>query len=135
MRVAACCLLIAAALLAAADKGAARAAGGSAAPAPVEQERTGRVLVRLKPGGVATDALAPAKVGNAAVVDEVGELGIVVLRPSAGDVYGLLELLERNPDVEFAEAELVRRAYAEPNDPALRLQWGHRAIRSAQGGI
>jgi subtilisin family serine protease len=53
--------------------------------------------------------------------------------PKDADIKAMVAEYERDPNVEYAEPNLVSRAYVVPNDPRYGTQWGLKNILAAQG--
>src|SRR5205823_13853252 len=61
---------------------------------------------------------------NAEAIHTIGRTGLHRLRADSVDVPTLLRLLERHPDVLYAEPNYIVHATTDPNDPSFPQLWG-----------
>lgn len=89
--------------------------------------RTGRVVVRFKPGA---PALRTVEDSNARVTDELDRLSVKVLQPSSEGADALIRRLRKSPHVLYAEHEQTRQLFVVPNDQYYTYQYAHKRIGS-----
>ena len=90
----------------------------------------GEVLVRFRAGVLAnTVASAPARY-DAAYVRSLYNSPVQLWRVPQGHELVLIERLQANPDVEYAEPNYVYHAFVSPNDPYYGNQWAHTRMQS-----
>ena len=84
---------------------------------PEAPEQTGNVIVRFKDGATLSDVGEALSDSESAAVASTGPSRLVLLDPNPGQsVDGAVADLEANPDVEFAEPDVVVRTALTPND-------------------
>ncbi len=82
------------------------------------------IIVKLKPGAPATAIEALNRAHGAAVVSRSPYAGFLRLRLRAGQsISQAVAAYRGNPQVQYAEPNLVRRALMTPNDPYYSYQW------------
>jgi subtilisin family serine protease len=82
-----------------------------------------RVLLKLKPGvadSAAKDLIAAQGAMEAQIIPQIG---VRVLRVVATRHAQVLDALKHNPNVEFAEPDVIVAPDLVPNDPAFSSQW------------
>ncbi len=90
----------------------------------------GEVLVRFRAGVLAnTVASAPARY-DAAYVRSLYNSPVQLWRVPQGQELALIERLQADPDVEYAEPNYVYHAYVSPNDLYYGDQWAHTRMQS-----
>jgi subtilisin family serine protease len=81
-------------------------------------EYTGDVVVKFKPAATLADVGEALDDADAAPIASTAGSGLVLLEPDAGQsVDGAVADLEANPDVLFAEPDVVMRTTLTPTDP------------------
>jgi thermitase len=95
----------------------------------------GEVLVKFKKGASLASARAVLSAQNARAVGEIPVLGVQRLNVPEGQELAIIEALQRNPLVEYAEPNYIIRAIDTiPDDtyfnPPYSLQWGLTKIQA-----
>ena len=95
--------------------------------APGELYAPDRILVRFAPGVSASTMAAIHRANGAAVIREVPQISVQVLRVPSNRVHEMVTAYSRNPNVLYAEPDYMAYAVEEPqpvNDPYFGKQWG-----------
>jgi len=91
-----------------------------------------RLLVKFKPS---TDEVTKQDIhrkNGSAVIAEIREIGVQVLRVPAGRVPEKLAAYRAERAIEFAEPDFIAEAIETPNDPYFAQQWGMTKIQAPQ---
>jgi len=86
-----------------------------------------RILVRFAPGVSASTRAAIHRANGAALIREIPQIGVQVLRVPSNRVPEMVTAYSRNPNVLYAEPDYMAYAVEEPqpvNDPYFGKQWG-----------
>jgi thermitase len=102
-------------------------AARATAPKPdeaTEQPRTGDVIVHFKRGATLADVGEALDSADAEAKASTAGSGLVLLEPDAGQsVDAAVAALRADPDVEFAEPDVVLSVEGTPTDPMYASQW------------
>lgn len=100
-------------------------------PIPADPYRPGRVLVKFQAGtSVSSLVDAPSRYG-ATYLESLDGLDVQVWQVPEGQELAVVEQLNADPLVEYAEPDYVYDALGTPNDPHWSKQWAHTKIKSA----
>jgi thermitase len=80
----------------------------------------GRLLVKSKPGFSVADAVRPF---SGKEIGGMADLGIAIVNVPEHAFEHALRGLQRNPNIEFAEPDVILEPGASPNDPYFDSQW------------
>lgn len=83
-----------------------------------------RILVRFAPGISASTSAAIHRANGAALIGDIPQIGVQVLRVPSNRVPEMVAAYSRNPNVLYAEPDYIAHAVEDPNDPHFGKQWG-----------
>ncbi|PIV54031.1 MAG: hypothetical protein COS17_00825, partial [Elusimicrobia bacterium CG02_land_8_20_14_3_00_37_13] len=85
----------------------------------------GEILVKFKSGVSQSKKMSILSDSNAYKKDEISKLKIERIKLPVGmSVQEAVEYYRNLPEVEFAEPNYIRKAFATPNDTSYNQQWG-----------
>lgn len=91
----------------------------------------GEVLVKFRPGTSGEAVRSATKVAGATEDGEIPQIGVKKLKVPEHAVETVVEALNHNPNVEFAELNyLAEVADLDPNDPHWPAQWGPQKVQA-----
>ena len=94
----------------------------------------GRILVKPKHETTEADLAAALSAHGAKQVDKIKDINVRVVNVPENKLARVLDALNHNPRIEFAEPDFIATAVYSPNDPyyTAGYQWHHARIQSAQ---
>jgi len=92
---------------------------------------TGQILVKFKDGTSAANQDAALKANNASVKSTIAHIGVNIVKVPAGAEAKVAAALAHNPNVQFAETDVMLEPTLVPNDPYYaNWEWHLRDIKA-----
>ncbi len=99
----------------------------------VDQFKAGEILVKFKPSTSSVFINNALQQYNATISRTLYQNGVMVWNATEGRELELIERLNADPLVEYAEPNYRYHAFVTPNDPHFSKQWGHVKTNSTSG--
>jgi len=91
------------------------------------------ILVKFKPGVKAETIKGINKKLEGRIRKKIEKINVHCIKvPPHKTVLEMIEKYKKDPDVEYAEPNYIRKAYLDPDDPGFSLQWGISKIKAPQ---
>jgi thermitase len=101
------------------------------ASTPAESFKPGEILIKVKSGVSAAWAEDAMERYGVTSVEPLNGLGVVLWQVPEGSELEMVQRLNADPAVEYAEPNYIYYALGTPNDPYYGEQWAHANVHSA----